>query len=231
MVEKVQRQVLFKEVAELLREKILTQELRPREWIDEPKLAEEMGISRTPLREALKVLEAEGLVELRPRRGAFVADLTEHDLDEIFPVMALLEGRCAYEAARKATPEDLARLQAIHDRLEEAAAHGDVAAYYEHNYVFHLAVQELADNRWLQRVTNELRKFLKLMRGRQLNLPGRLEASLSEHRLLMAAFQNRNPSAAEKIMHDHLLAQREALQEFDRSFGGISLNKAPAAFA
>ena len=220
MVEKVHRQVLFKEVAELLRERILSQELRPREWIDEPKLAEEMGISRTPLREALKVLEAEGLVELRPRRGAFVADLTEHDLDEIFPVMALLEGRCAYEAARKATPEDISRLQAIHEKLEGAAAQGDVATYYDQNYVFHLSVQELAGNRWLQRVTNELRKFLKLMRGRQLNLPGRLEASLSEHRLLMAAFQNRNPSAAEKIMHDHLLAQRIALQEFDRSFGG-----------
>jgi DNA-binding GntR family transcriptional regulator len=225
----VKRQVLFKEVAELLREKILTQALRPREWIDEPKLAEEMGISRTPLREALKVLEAEGLVELRPRRGAFVADLTEEDLNEIFPVMALLEGRCAYEAARKAKPEDVERLEAIHAKLEEAAAAGDIATYYEHNYAFHLDVQELSGNRWLQRMTNELRRFLKLLRGRQLNLPGRMEASLNEHRLLMAAFRNRNPAAAEKIMHDHVIAQRSALEEYDRSFAGPGLGRAAAA--
>ena len=86
---KVQRQVLFKEVAELLRERILTQELRPREWIDEPKLAEELGISRTPLREALKVLEAEGLVELRPTRMS---------LEEIFLQLTTREEEQPQEA-------------------------------------------------------------------------------------------------------------------------------------
>jgi DNA-binding GntR family transcriptional regulator len=207
--------VLYQEVAERLRQKIYTYELKPGESIDEQALAESFGISRTPLREALKVLHSEGLVVLKPRRGCFVAELTEQDLDEIFPVMALLEGRCAYDAVRKARPTDLKRLDDIHARLEKYAAAEDIERYYEQNYLFHEAVQKLAGNLWLQKTVGDLRKFLKLLRGRQLRLPGRLEASLKEHRLIMAAFHNQNPAAAEKIMHDHLLAQRQALARYD----------------
>ncbi len=207
--------VLYQEVVERLRQRIYNYELKPGEWIDEQALAESFGISRTPLREALKVLNSEGLVVLRPRRGCFVAELTEQDLDEIFPVMALLEGRCTYDAVRKAKPKDIKRLKEIHSRLEKFAAAGDVDRFYEQNYIFHEAVQNLAGNLWLQKTIGDLRKFLKLLRGRQLKLPGRLEASLKEHRLIMAAFHNQNPSAAEKIMYDHLIAQRKALAIYD----------------
>jgi len=207
--------VLYQEVAERLRHRIYSYDLKPGEWIDEQALAESFGISRTPLREALKVLNSEGLVVLRPRRGCFVAELTEQDLDEIFPVMALLEGRCAYDAVRKAKPADLKRLDDLHAKLEKFAAAEDIDRYYEQNYIFHEQVQKLAGNLWLQKTVGDLRKFLKLLRGRQLKLPGRLLASLKEHRLIMAAFHNQNPAAAEKIMHDHLLAQRQALAIFD----------------
>jgi DNA-binding GntR family transcriptional regulator len=207
--------VLYQEVAERLRQRIYSYDLKPGEWIDEQALAESFGISRTPLREALKVLHSEGLVVLKPHRGCFVAELTEQDLDEIFPVMALLEGRCAYDAVRKATPQDLKRLDDIYAKLEKFAAAGDIEPYYEQNYLFHEAVQKLAGNLWLQKTVGDLRKFLKLLRGRQLNLPGRLQASLTEHRLIMAAFHSQNPAAAEKIMHDHLMAQRQALASYD----------------
>jgi DNA-binding GntR family transcriptional regulator len=207
--------ILYLEVAERLRQMIYTYELKPGEWINEQALAEAFGLSRTPLREALKVLNSEGLVLLKPHRGCFVAALTEQDLDEIFPVMALLEGRCAYDAVRKARGADLQRLDEIHAKLEKFAALGDLERYYEQNYIFHEAVQKLAGNLWLQKTIGDLRKFLKLLRGRQLKLPGRLEASLKEHRLLMAAFHNQNPPAAEKIMYDHLMAQRKALAEYD----------------
>lgn len=207
--------VLYQEVAERLRQRIYSYDLKPGEWLDEQALAESFGISRTPLREALKVLNSEGLVVLRPRRGCFVAELTEQDLDEIFPVMALLEGRCAYDAVRKAKPADLKRLDDIHAKLEKFAAAEDIDRYYEQNYIFHEQVQKLAGNLWLHKTVGDLRKFLKLLRGRQLKLPGRLQASLKEHRLIMAAFHNQNPAAAEKIMHDHLLAQRQALAVFD----------------
>ncbi|MCL5123090.1 MAG: GntR family transcriptional regulator [Deltaproteobacteria bacterium] len=207
--------VLYQEVVERLRQRIYNYDLKPGEWIDEQALAESFGISRTPLREALKVLNSEGLVVLKPRRGCFVSEITEQDLDEIFPVMALLEGRCAYDAVRKAKPKDIKRLNEIHSRLEKYAAAGDIDRFYEQNYIFHEAVQKLAGNLWLQKTVGDLRKFLKLLRGRQLKLPGRLEASLKEHRLIMAAFHNQNPSAAEKIMHDHLIAQRMALAIYD----------------
>jgi DNA-binding GntR family transcriptional regulator len=209
--------ILYQEVAERLRQRIYSYDLKPGEWIDEQALAESFGISRTPLREALKVLHSEGLVVLKPHRGCFVAELTEQDLDEIFPVMALLEGRCAYDAVRKATPQDLKRLDDIHAKLEKFAAAEDIERYFEQNYIFHEMVQKLAGNLWLQRTVGDLRKFLKLMRGRQLNLPGRLQASLKEHRLIMAAFHNQNPAAAEKIMHDHLMAQRQAFASYKNS--------------
>ena len=103
----------------------------------------------------------------------------------------------------------------MHTKLEKHAAANDVQKYFEQNCLIHELVQKLAGNNWLERTTNDLRKFLKLMRGRQLHLPGRLQESLAEHRMLFAAFQNGNPSAAEKIMHDHLISQWQALREYD----------------
>lgn len=207
---------LYQEVAARLRERIYTQDLKPGDAIDEQALAAEYGISRTPMREALKVLHSERLVVLEPRRGCFVAELKEQDIDELFPLMALLEGRCAYEAVKKAKPADIRRVEELHKKLEKYAAANDVDKYFEQNCLCHELVQKLAGNYWLERVINDLRKFLKLLRGRQLQLPGRLQESLSEHRMLLAAFQNRNPAAAEKIMHDHLVNQHAALIIFDR---------------
>jgi DNA-binding GntR family transcriptional regulator len=212
---KIQSTALYQEVAARLRERIYSQDLLPGLPIDEQALAEEFGISRTPMREALKVLHAEGLVVLEPRRGCFVTELDRQDIDEMFPLMAMLEGRCAYEAVRKASADDIDRIEALHRKLEDSAAAGDVEQYFALNCQFHELVQKMAKNKWLERITSDLRKFLKLMRGRQLRLPGRLQQSLTEHRMLLAAFQSHNYEAAEKIMHDHLMNQRVALLEYD----------------
>jgi DNA-binding GntR family transcriptional regulator len=118
------------------------------------------------------VLAAEGLVELVPHRGCRVIELTDADADALFPVMALLEGRCAFEAASKADDDDLAQLQRLHDELERHAAAGDIDGYYRANHDFHSRVQALAANRWLDRATGDLRRFMRLMRGRQLSCPG-----------------------------------------------------------
>src|SRR3954464_5796970 len=112
---------LHTEVAGHLRQRIFDGELAPGTFLDEATLAQAMSISRTPLREALKVLTAEGLVRHEPRRGCFVAEVTEQDLDEIFPVIALLEGRCAHEAALRATDADIEALEALHDKLARSA--------------------------------------------------------------------------------------------------------------
>lgn len=213
---------LYQEVAERLRQRIFAHELTPGTWIDEQKLAEQYGISRTPLREALKVLASEGLVELKPRRGCYVTEISRQDLDDIFPLIALLEGRCAAEAVDRAKPADIAVLKAIHNRLEAAAREGRIDAFFEANQEFHRQIQELAGNRWLLTVIQDLRTVLKLSRLHSLSLEGRLQQSLDEHRLIMAAFESCQAAHAEKTMHDHLLSGREALAKMQDGSGGAS---------
>ena len=200
-------------VAARLRAMIFDAELASGDWVDEKALAAAWQISRTPLREALKVLASEGLVELVPHRGCRVAAIGDDDADDLFPVMALLEGRCAYEAVRNADEAALAALRHLHAKLERHAAAHDIDGYYRVNHEFHSRVQALADNRWLDRVTGDLRRFMRLLRGRQLQWPGRIEASLNEHRVLMDAFEQRDAARAERAMHDHLLAQLAALKK------------------
>ena len=191
---------------------IFAGELPPATFLDEVRLAQEMNISRTPLREALKVLTAEGLVRHEPRRGCFVAEVTQKDLDDIFPVIALLEGRCAWEAARNASDAELEALEALHDRLARHARAKRINEYYATNYAIHEAIIMLADNRWLAHVIGDLRKILKLARLQQLHAPGRLEQSLSEHLAVFAALKARDSDGAEAAMRTHLNRQREALR-------------------
>lgn len=213
---------LYEEVAERLRQKIYDYALPPGEWIDEPALAAELGISRTPLRESLKLLAAEGLVQLDAGRGSRVTRLSLEDLNQLFPVMAMLEGRCAYEAVRRIDEAGLARLERLHADMEAAAERGDLAEYYRNNYVIHETVQEYAGNPWLIRVTHDLHRILKMHRGRQLLTPGRMAQSLAEHRELMECFRRRDAEAAERTMNRHLLSQGQALAAYVA--GGGMLN-------
>src|SRR6478609_4079185 len=208
---------LHDEVAAQLRERIFAGEWPPGTFLDEVRLAEEMRISRTPLREALKVLTVEGLVRHEPRRGCFVNEVTEQDLDEIFPVIALLEGRCAYEAAQNATDADLATLEAMHDKLSRHAKAKRINEYYEANFAIHEAIIALAGNRWLAMVIGDLRKIVKLARLQQLHAPGRLEQSLSEHLAVFAALKARDAEGADAAMRTHLTRQRVALRALARA--------------
>ncbi len=211
----IDQKPLYLEVADRLRERIYSQSLKPGDWIDEKVLCEELGISRTPLREALKVLHAESLVELVPRRGCYVRTLDGDGLNELFPVMAALEGLCARLAVENCSAKQLRELDRMHAQLEKAAAAGDVDRYFDENHVFHRAVQELSGNRWLQRITSELRGVLRLARHRQLTVPGRLEQSLHEHRAIMDAFREHRPVEAQEAMERHLCRQQQALKEPD----------------
>src|SRR5512141_1546435 len=116
---------LYEEVAELLRQRIFSRQLAPGSWIDEMKLAEELGISRTPLREALKVLAAEGLVTMKLRRGAYVTEVSERDLSEVFHLLSLLESDAAAVVAEHATEEQIGELVSLHQRLESTVSDRD----------------------------------------------------------------------------------------------------------
>ncbi|MDP1611621.1 MAG: GntR family transcriptional regulator [Sulfuritalea sp.] len=202
---------LYEQVAERLRTRIFAHELAQGSWIDEQALAVEYGISRTPLREALKVLAAEGLVVLKPRRGCYVTELSEQDIDEVFPVMALLEGRVAAEAARRVTSADFAHLAAIHEELEKHAAANNADRFFEANQRFHTALQDIAGNRYLAQLIDDARKVIKLTRRDSLRLEGRLKQSLAEHRDILEALRQKDSALAGQRMHDHLLSGRAAL--------------------
>jgi len=223
----LERSSLAQQVVERLRAQIYDRTLAPGTRLDEVALARELGVSRTPVREALRQLAARGLVELRAGRGAFVTELTLADQRDIFPIMARLEGWVAHQVAEHANEAGLARLFELHERLEKWAAAGDVDRYWESNYVFHVTMQELAGNRWLQDILEELRRKLNLARHRSLKLPGRMTASLAEHRALLRALRGRRPDEAEALMQRHLLNQLDALLRLEGETDHPSTRKQP----
>jgi DNA-binding GntR family transcriptional regulator len=199
---------LYEEVAELLRQRIFRRELEPGSWIDELKIAEEFGISRTPLREALKVLAAEGLVTMKVRRGAYVTEMSEKDLRDVYHLLSLLESDAAGVVAEKASAADLRSLQALHDELEAATAERD--RFFAINERFHMRLLELSDNRWRSQMVADLRKVMKLNRHNSLLKQGRISDSLQEHRTLMQALGAHNAAAARAAMQDHFHQGLEA---------------------
>jgi len=192
---------LYQDVAERLREQIFNRELEPGSWIDERKLTAELGISRTPLREALKVLAVEGLVTMKVRRGAYVTEMSTDDVHQVYHLLALLESDAAGEVARNASPEDLAQLRALHDRLEREVHQREF--FFATNEAFHIQLLTIAGNRWRQQIVADLRKVMKLNRHHSLFKQGRPEESLTEHRALMDALERRDGALATRLMRAH----------------------------
>jgi DNA-binding GntR family transcriptional regulator len=192
---------LYEEVAEQLRQRIFRRELEPGTWIDEMKIAEEFGISRTPLREALKVLAAEGLVTMKVRRGAYVTEMSEKDLRDVYHLLSLLESDAAGVVAAHASDEQLRLLRASHADLE--AAVGDREKFFAINERFHMQLLEMADNRWRNQMVADLRKVMKLNRHHSLFKEGRIEDSLGEHRAILDALLARDSEETVRAMQAH----------------------------
>jgi DNA-binding GntR family transcriptional regulator len=199
---------LYVEVSELLRERIFSRELLPGSWIDELKLAEEYGISRTPLREALKVLATEGLVTMKVRRGAYVTEVSERDLTDVYHLLALLESDAAGVVATEASDAQLLELQDLHLELEKST--GNRERFFDINEAFHMRLLEIANNRWRDQMVADLRKVMKLNRHNSLHKSGRMEESLAEHRAIMAALIARDTEATVLRMREHFKSGLEA---------------------
>jgi DNA-binding GntR family transcriptional regulator len=196
---------LYVEVAELLRQRIFQRELEPGSWIDELKIAEEYGISRTPLREALKVLAAEGLVTMKVRRGAYVTEVSTQDLSDVYHLLSLLESDAAGVVATRGTHAELTELMNLHAELEKAAKPGpaNTDAFFAVNERFHMRLLEIANNRWRDQMVADLRKVMKLNRHNSLLKTGRIQESLQEHRAIMAALTARDADATVARMREH----------------------------
>jgi DNA-binding GntR family transcriptional regulator len=199
---------LYEQVAERLRQQIFARELEPGSWIDELKLCAQWGISRTPMREALKVLAVEGLVTMKVRRGAYVTEMSRDDVSQVYHLLALLESDAAAQVAAGATSSQRARLSELHALLEAQVDHRD--AFFATNEQFHMALLDMAGNRWAVQVVQDLRKMMKLNRHHSLFKQGRLEDSLAEHRALMQALSKRDGEAARQTMQAHFRSGLEA---------------------
>ena len=202
---------LYEEVAELLRQRIFApkpNDMEPGTWIDEMKLSEEFGISRTPLREAIKVLAAEGLVTMKMRRGAYVTEVNEKDLRDVFHLMAVLEADAAGVVAQSATDQQLQELDVMHHQLQKSVK--DRIKFFSINEAFHVKLLQIADNKWAGQMVADLRKVMKLNRAQSLLKAGRIEESLAEHAVIMAALKTRDVSAALAAMRTHIESGLEA---------------------
>ena len=202
---------LYADVADNLRRRILQQQLQPGSWIDEQKLAEEMGISRTPMREAIKVLAAEGLVTIRVRRGAYVTEVPENEVREIYHLLALLEADAAADVARQASNSELQELAGLHQQLHQLAAlladaptdSALIDQFFALNQQFHGRMLEISGNHWRMQIVNDLRGVMQLGRHHSLFKTGRVQQSLEEHSAILAALVARDASAASAAVHTH----------------------------
>jgi DNA-binding GntR family transcriptional regulator len=202
------RRALYQDVADRLRQQIFARQLEPGTWIDEVKLAAEYGISRTPMREALKVLAVEGLVTMKVGRGAYVTEMSRDDVAQVYHLLALLESDAAAQVATHGTEEQRAELTALHEQLEKQVRHRD--AFFATNERFHTTLLRMAGNRWAGQMVTDLRKVMKLNRHHSLFKQGRLAESLAEHRALMKAVQAKDGAAAARLMRAHFDSGLEA---------------------
>ena len=183
---------------------IVRGEIGPGAPLDEASLAERYKVSRTPVREAIRQLEAIGFAEARPHRGAVVPHFTPERLNEIFTVMAELEGLCAKLAALHSTPAERRRLEEAHAVCREAARLGEIGAYYETNLLFHDAIYAMSHNSFLAEVTLSVRNRVAPFRKAQFRSLGRLLESVAEHEVVVNAIAAGDAEGAAAAMRDHL---------------------------
>ncbi|MGA7325467.1 MAG: GntR family transcriptional regulator [Rhodomicrobium sp.] len=196
----------------LIENEISSFRFKPGDRLDETKLAEKYGTSRTPVREALRQLAADGLIEIRPHKGAVVAKLGMRDLVEMLEVIAELEGACGRMAARACLYEDIERIGASLEACQDYAATEAVAAYHEANEAFHDAIYQASRNSYLIKLTRSARNRLVPYIRLHLNDTERLRTSIREHELIVRAIEEGQAEEADRLLQMHMLNTRGALR-------------------
>jgi DNA-binding GntR family transcriptional regulator len=202
-------------IAEELKKAISTGKLQPGEKLSEQSLTSSIGVSRVPLREALRKLEAEGYVTFHSNDQVIVSKPTVGEIEDYYSIASVLEGLAARLAVERARPEELDRLRELHLHLRQACRSQDAAAYFEANSRFHRFIAEIAGNERLYRTIDQMRREMRRTRILALHLPQRLEYSMREHDQILDAFLKKNPELAEatviKHLHNHMKALKQAL--------------------
>ena len=199
---------LHVQVAEHLRGMIDGRELPPGARLNETELCNNLGVSRTPLREAIRTLATEGLIELQPNRGAMVSIVTRDDVTEILPIMASLEGLGGRLAAINMTDEKVSKVRAIHDQMIRHYLAHELLEYFEKNRLIHELITEGSDNYTLIEIINSLSAKVRRARfSAQMTSEGWSKA-VSEHEEIIRALEARDPNRLERILIQHVETKR-----------------------
>lgn len=212
-----ERVALHEQARDRLRTLIVRGDLRPGVAIPETRLSEELGISRTPLREALKLLATEGLLELRSNRSAQIAPLRSAEIDEIFEVISAIEGTAAKLAASRITNPELRRLSQLQDRMETHHDEGRLDDYFKINQEIHSFIVACAKNAVLKSTHDTLLARAERARYFALSSRNRWDDSVLEHRKILKALKKRDGAAAARALTQHVLRTGHAVNQELRS--------------
>jgi DNA-binding GntR family transcriptional regulator len=211
LLPKVERQRLHDTVVEHLRTFIVEGVLAPGMKLNERELCERLGISRTPLREALKVLAAEGLVDISPNRGASVSNMTEAEIREMFELMSGLEAFSGELACERITAAELAEIKALHYEMLACREQNDLSGYYSRNRVIHDRINEAARNTALRQVYVSTNRRLQALRFRSNFSTSKWDSAIRDHEEMIRALEARDGKRMAAILRGHLLAKRDAV--------------------
>lgn len=210
------------EIRQILEDEIAGGQHAPGTRLEELVLAKRFGVSRTPVREALRILSASGLIELKPRKGAVVAPLSLERLVEMFETMAEMEGVCGALAARRMTPGELTVLRHQHFLCGEAAQSGDADHYYAENARFHALIYAGCHNDFLVEEVQRLRRRLQPYRRLQLRLKGRIADSFAEHQAIVEVLDAGDETAAAQLLKAHISIQSHRFADW---VSGLNANR------
>ena len=202
---------LHEQVAHRLRQMLVEGRIAPGAKLNERTLCELLSVSRTPLREAIKMLAAEGLVELLPNRGAIAVALTEADVLDTFEVMAGLEAQSGELAARRITGTELTEIKALHFEMMAAYTRRDLSGYYRLNAQIHQAINTAARNPVLSATYNRVNARLQALRFRSNQDGDKWTAAVREHEQMVAALEARDPQAMRTVLLAHLANKRDVV--------------------
>lgn len=207
-MEEYQDQSLRGKVFQKIREDILSGVYQDGDELREITLGEKLGVSRTPVREALRQLELEGLVTIVPNKGAFVTAITQKDVKDIYMVRSLLEGLCARWATRNITEDQINEMEEIVYLAEyrlKKRGEGQARQVSELDGRFHKVLYEASDSRILEHVLKDFHKYVKMARQLSVGTPDRAEHSVAEHRGILEAIKSKDEELAERLANEHIM--------------------------
>ena len=202
----IKQKSLVEYIIQDLEDKINGGVLKPGERVVEETLCKTFGVSRSPVREALRILESQGYVEREPRKGVTVSSVTTKEIEDTYRIRANLESLAVYLSVKKQDLKVLQQLKKIHNKMIELAEEGKVSgAYFNLNLKFHKTLVDACDNKRLMQMIDTFVKQTKRYRAQILSIPGRIEASLKNHEMIIRSFEAGDADKAESLRKDTIL--------------------------